>query len=43
MLKTCGVQLKDRKRIKDLMPILGLNEANDMLDMENSVKCHGMC
>ena len=32
----CGVQLKDRKRSKDLM--LGLNETIDQLAMANSVR-----
>ena len=32
----CGVQLKDRKRAKDLMLILGLNET-DQISMENNV------
>ena len=32
----CGVQLKDRKRSKDLMLMLGLNETIDQLAMANS-------
>ena len=32
-----GVQLKDRKRAKGLMVMVGLNEAIDLLDMSNSV------
>ena len=36
MRAMCGVQLKDRKRSKDLM--LGLNETIDQLAMANSVR-----
>ena len=38
----CGVQLKDSERSKDLMFMLGLNEAIDQLAMANSVRwyCH---
>ena len=32
-----GVQLKDRKRLKDLMLILDLNETMDLLAMAKSV------
>ena len=35
----CGVQLKDRKRSKDLM--LGLNETIDQLAIANSVHWYG--
>ena len=35
----CGVQIKDRKRSKDLM--LGLNESSDQLAMANSVCWYG--
>ena len=41
MRAICGVQLKDRKRSKDLMLMLGLNEAMDQLGMVNSVCCYG--
>ena len=34
----CGVQLKDRKKSKDLM--LGLNESIDQLAMASSVHWH---
>ena len=37
----CGVQLKDRKRAKDLMLRLGLNKTIDQLAMANSVHWHG--
>ena len=37
----CGVQLKDRKRSKDLMFILGVKEIIDQLAMENSVHWYG--
>ena len=33
----CGVQLEDRKRSKDMMLMLDLNEAIDQLDVANSV------
>ena len=33
----CGVQLNDGKIAKDLMLILGLNEAIDLLAMADSV------
>ena len=33
----CGVQLKDRKRDRDFMLMLNLNEAIDWLVMANSV------
>ena len=40
----CGVQLKDRKRTKDLMLMLGLNGTIDQLPMGNSAHCYGhMC
>ena len=34
----CGVQLKDIKRFKYLMFMLGLNETIDLLAMANSVR-----
>ena len=38
MVRTmCGVQLKDRKRSKDLMLLLGLKETIDQFAMANSV------
>ena len=37
----CGVQLKNRKRTKDLMLMLGLIETIDQLAMANSVHWHG--
>ena len=37
----CGLQLKDRKRPKDLMFMLGLNEAIDQLSIANSVRWYG--
>ena len=37
----CGVQLKGRKRSKDLMLMLGLNETIDQLAMSNSVRWYG--
>ena len=38
MVRTmCGTQLKHRKRSKDLMLMLGLNETIDQLVMANSV------
>ena len=36
-----GVQLKDRKRSKDFMLMLGLNETIDLLAMANSVHWYG--
>ena len=33
----CGVQLKDRKRGKDLMLMLSLNKTMDQLTMANSI------
>ena len=39
MRKMCGVQLKGRKRAKDLM--MGLNETIDQLAMVNSANRHG--
>ena len=33
----CGVQLKDRKRSRDLLFMLGLKESIDQLAMANSV------
>ena len=37
----CEVQLNDLKRVKDMMLILGLNEAVDQLTMANSVRWYG--
>ena len=37
----CGVQIKDRKKYKNLMLMLGLNETIDQLAMANSVRWHG--
>ena len=37
----CGLQLKDRKRSKDLMLMLSLNETIDQLGMANSIRWHG--
>ena len=37
----CGVQLKDRKRAKDLVMMLGWNEIIDQLAMANSAPRHG--
>ena len=34
----CEIQLKDRKRSKDLMLMVGLNETIDQLAMPNSVR-----
>ena len=34
----CGVQLKYRKRSKDLMLVLGLKKTMDQLAMANSVR-----
>ena len=39
----CGVQLNDRKRTKDLMLMLGLNETIDQLAMASSVCWYCMC
>ena len=36
-----GVQLKDRKRSKDLILMLGLNETIGQLAITNSVPWHG--
>ena len=36
-----GVQLKDRKRSKDFILMLGLNETIDQLAMANSVHWYG--
>ena len=33
--------MEDRKGVKDLMEMLGFNEAIDQLAMESSVRCHG--
>ena len=32
----CGVQLRDKKRARDLMLMMGLNERIDLLAMANS-------
>ena len=37
----CGKQLKDRKRFKDFMLILGLNKTIDQFTITNSVCWHG--
>ena len=37
----CGVQFKGRKRAKDMMLVLGLNETKDQLAMANSIHWHG--
>ena len=37
----CRVQLKDRKRVKDMMFILGLIKTTDQLAMANSVHWYG--
>ena len=37
----CGVQLKYRKRSKDLILVLGLHEAIDQLAMANSIHWYG--
>ena len=37
----CGVQLNDRKRAKDLMLMLALNEAIYQVAMANSVNWYG--
>ena len=39
--RMCGVQLKDRKRAKDLKPMSNLNETNGCFAMANSVRWHG--
>ena len=39
----CGVQLKDRKRCKDLMSMIGLNETIDQLAMASSVCWYVLC
>ena len=41
MKAMCGVHLKDRKRSKDLVLMLDLNETIDHLAMANSVCLHG--
>ena len=41
MRAMCGVQLKERKKSTDLMPMLGLNETMDQLAMANSVRWYG--
>ena len=41
MRAMCGVLLKDRKRCKDLMLMLGSNETVDRLAMANSVYWYG--
>ena len=42
MVRALGeVQLEDRKRLKDLMMMLGLNETMDQLTMANSVRWYG--
>ena len=45
VIAMCGVHLKDRKRPKDLMMMLGLNEQIDQLSMVNSVHwySHVLC
>ena len=40
MRAMCGVQLKERKRAKDLMSMLALNETVDQLDVVNNVCWH---
>ena len=37
----CGLHLKDRKRAKDLILVLGLSKTIDQLAMTNSVRWHG--
>ena len=37
----CGIQLKDRKRAKDLILMMDLNETIDQLALTNSFLCHG--
>ena len=41
LVAMCGVELKDRKRVKDLMLMLGLNEAVDQLVVTNNVCLYG--
>ena len=41
MRAMCGIQLKDRKRSKDLMSMFGLSEVIDGLAMANSVSWYG--
>ena len=41
VIAMCGVEVKDRKRSKDLMLMLGLNEAIYKLTLENSVHLYG--
>ena len=43
VLATCGVQLKNRKRSKDLMLIFGLNETTDQLTMATVFISMVMC
>ena len=40
----CGVQLKDRKRSKDMMLLIGLNPTMDLLAITSSVRlyCHAL-
>ena len=37
----CGLQLKDRKRAKELMLVLGLNETVDQLSIASNVCSYG--
>ena len=37
----CGVLSKDRKIVKDLMLLLGLNETTDQMVMVNNVPING--
>ena len=39
VIAMCGVHLKDRKRVRDLMLLLGLNESMDELAIASSVGC----
>ena len=41
MRAMCGVQVKDRKRAKELMLMFGLNKAIDLLAMAISVHWYG--
>ena len=41
MRAMCGAHLKDRKRAKDLMLMLGLSKTIDQLSIENSVCWYG--
>ena len=42
MVRTmCGVQLNDKKRVKDIMQVLGLKETMDYLPIANSVHRYG--